>query len=354
MKVAVIGGGFYGIMASLEAAKKNHVKEVSIFEKNESLMQAAGKYNQARLHLGFHYPRSKETIFQSKSGFNLYQKRFPKVTKSIEKNIYLIREDGLVSINDYLNIMRKNKINFENIDIKESAFKYKSNGINFKAIRVEERYIDIVKLNQSLFREIDEMGINVCLNKNVQNIDTHLGEIIFNDGFKEKFDLIINCSYTNPFIGFSKNKVPLKYEYCTLLLISSDLIKNQAVTIMDGQFVSIYPWLSNLHSVSSVKFTPSFQTENLIDLQNKLKNRKISENEKTNLLIENHMRSFFDLEYTLVGSFSTIKVKIKEDKDDQRLVKTYSQGKCITVLQGKLDAVNFFLNDLSKRINQYR
>jgi len=354
MKVAVIGGGFYGIMAALEAAKHNHIKEISIFEKKESLMQAAGKYNQARLHLGFHYPRSEETIIQSSIGFNLYQKRFPNVTKAIEKNIYLIREDGLLSIDEYLKIMRKNKINFEEIDIQESSFKYKSNGIAFKAIQVEERYIDIVKLNKNLFREIKEMGINLYLNSEAKYIDNELGEIKFNNGYSGKYDLIINCSYTNPFIGFSLNKVQLKYEYCTLLLISSDEVKNQAITIMDGQFVSIYPWLSNLHTVSSVKFTPSIKTDSFFDLQNLLNNRTIFENEKTNLLIEDHMRSFFDFTYTLVGSFSTIKVKLKEDNGDQRLVKTFSEGKCITVLQGKLDAVNFFLDDLSKRINELR
>ena len=224
MRVAVIGGGFYGIMAALEAAKYNHIKEVYIFEKKESLMQAAGKYNQARLHLGFHYPRSKDTIYQSKIGFNFYQNRFPKVTKAIQKNIYLIREDGQVSINKYLKIMKKNKINYENIDIEETSFKYKSNGINFKAIRVDERYIDIVKLNKNLFREIDEMGINVCLNSEVKNIDVDTGEIGFKNCNREKYDLIINCSYTEPFIGFSENKVQLKYEFCTLLLITSDEI----------------------------------------------------------------------------------------------------------------------------------
>ena len=137
MKVAVIGGGFYGIMAALEASTHKNVKEIHIFEKNKNLMQAAGKFNQARLHLGFHYPRSAETICQSKAGFNLYEKRFPRVTRAIEKNIYVIREDGLVSISEYLNIMRKNKISFENINISESGFKYKSRGVNFKAIKVE-------------------------------------------------------------------------------------------------------------------------------------------------------------------------------------------------------------------------
>ena len=112
MKVAVVGGGFYGIMASLEAAKTEHIKQVTLFEKNRSLFNAAGKYNQARLHLGFHYPRSQETIQQSKSGFSLYSKRFPDVTQSIKKNIYLIRDDGQIGITDYLNVMKKNKLNF--------------------------------------------------------------------------------------------------------------------------------------------------------------------------------------------------------------------------------------------------
>ena len=123
---------------------------------------------------------------------------------------------------------------------------------------------------------------------------------------------------------------------------------------MDGQFVSIYPWLSNLHSVSSVKFTPSIKTYNFSELQSQLNNRTMYENEKTNLLIEDHMRSFFDFSYTFVSSFSTVKVKIREDKGDQRLVKTFSEGKCISVLQGKLDAIYLFLHDLSNRINQLR
>ena len=354
MKVAVIGGGFYGIMAALEASKHKDVKEIYIFEKNKSLMQAAGKFNQARLHLGFHYPRSAETICQSKAGFNLYEKRFPRVTRAIEKNIYLIREDGLVSISEYLNIMRKNKISFEDIHISESGFKYISRGVNFKAIKVEEKYIDIVKLNKNLFREINEMGIKVCLNMEAKDIDVGLGEIQFSNGSKGKYDLIINCSYTTPFMGFTKNEIQLKYEYCTLLLISSEEVKNQAVTIMDGQFVSIYPWLSDLHSVSSVKYTPSIRTDTFLELKTILSNRKIIDFEKTNLLIEEHMRSFFDFSYTLVGSFSAIKVKQKKDYGDQRLVKTFSEGKCISVLQGKLDAVNIFLDDLSKRITELR
>ena len=354
MRIAVIGGGFYGIMASLEAAKKKYVNEVNLFEKNSSLMQAAGKYNQARLHLGFHYPRSEETICQSKSGFIFYQNRLPQATKSINKNIYIIRDDGLVSIDEYLKIMDKNKLKYKDINLKDSAFKYKSDEVKYKSIQVEERCIDLLKLNKNLLRELEEMDVKVFLNQEVINIDTEKGKLDFKNGNLGKYDLIVNCSYTNPFIGFKRNKVPLKYELCTLLLVTSDKLKNQAVTVMDGPFVSIYPWLSNLHSVASVKFSPTIQTESLTEFLNQYKQRTLYENEKSILSIENHMKSLFEFDYTYVGNFSTAKVKLRDDKGDKRLVKTFSEGKCISVLQGKLDAVNFFLDDLLIRINELR
>lgn len=354
MKVAVIGGGFYGIMAALEAARTKHVRQVYIFEKNRSLFNAAGKYNQARLHLGFHYPRSQETIQQSKSGFILYSERFPKVTKSINKNIYLIREDGKIGIDEYLNVMKENKLNFSPINISESSFKYKSDGCAYEAIKVEERYIDIVKLNQNLSDEISELGIKVRLNKEIISIENDSGKIKFSDGTKEIFDLIVNCTYTDPFNGFNKIKEPIKFEFCTLLLISSEEIKQQAITIMDGEFVSIYPWLSNLHSVSSVKYTPSIKSNNIFELRKLIEKRTYRDLQKTSFLIEDHMNSFLDFKYTLVGDFSTVKVKIKNDKDDQRIVKTFSEGKCFTVLQGKLDAVNIFLDDLVVKLQKFK
>ena len=352
MKVAIIGGGFYGIMASIELASNESINEVTIYEKKNGLMQGAGKYNQARLHLGFHYPRSKETIFQSKNGFLFYKKKFPNITKSINKNIYLVRDDGLVGSDEYIKIMEDNELYFKYFDITDCAFKYKYDGVGFKALQVEERYIDFLKLKNFLFKQVDNLGVNIRLKQEVRNIDSNKGNILFNNGEKEKFDFIVNCTYTDPFMGFSEEKIDLKYEFCTLLVIASNEIQNQAITIMDGDYVSIYPWFSNLHSVSSVKFTPSIKTDNLLDLQNKIKKRTIDEIEKTNLSIEEHMKYFFEFNYNPIGHFSTVKVKPKNDIEDQRLVKTFAEGKCFSVIQGKLDAVGFFLNDLSFRLSE--
>ena len=56
--------------------------QIDIFEKNTKLIQEAGSNNQHKLHLGFHYPRSMDTIKQvingsksSESLEDLFQKK---------------------------------------------------------------------------------------------------------------------------------------------------------------------------------------------------------------------------------------------------------------------------------------
>ena len=69
MKYAIIGGGFYGcyIAKKLKDRFKSKI-EIHIFEKNNKLILEAGKNNQYKLHLGYHYPRSNYTIKQTING----------------------------------------------------------------------------------------------------------------------------------------------------------------------------------------------------------------------------------------------------------------------------------------------
>ena len=51
-----IGGGFFGMYLSVYFARKGH--EVILSEKENDFMQRASYVNQARVHNGYHYPRS--------------------------------------------------------------------------------------------------------------------------------------------------------------------------------------------------------------------------------------------------------------------------------------------------------
>ena len=55
----IIGGGLFGIYSALYLSKKN--LKVCLIEKDNELLNRASKINQARLHQGYHYPRSIST-----------------------------------------------------------------------------------------------------------------------------------------------------------------------------------------------------------------------------------------------------------------------------------------------------
>ena len=55
----VIGGGLFGVYTALHLAQKKC--SVCLLEKEDRLFTQAAVVNQARLHSGYHYPRSVAT-----------------------------------------------------------------------------------------------------------------------------------------------------------------------------------------------------------------------------------------------------------------------------------------------------
>jgi len=78
-KVAVIGGGLFGSVASCHLSRNGY--EVHLFEKNESLLSGTTARNTNRLHLGFHYPRDWETASQSLQAASKFIEEFPKAIR---------------------------------------------------------------------------------------------------------------------------------------------------------------------------------------------------------------------------------------------------------------------------------
>jgi glycerol-3-phosphate dehydrogenase len=59
VKIRVLGGGWYGCHIALALIGDGH--EVEIHETRERIFEGASGSIPARLHLGFHYPRSRMT-----------------------------------------------------------------------------------------------------------------------------------------------------------------------------------------------------------------------------------------------------------------------------------------------------
>ena len=85
-KIAIIGAGWFGCYIGYDLIKSGY--EVKIFEKEKEIFSGASGYNQNRLHLGFHYPRSYRTIQGLEMDIKNLLKNFQNFLKVL-KRIYM-------------------------------------------------------------------------------------------------------------------------------------------------------------------------------------------------------------------------------------------------------------------------
>src|SRR4051812_17496796 len=62
----IVGGGFYGLRIAQFLVESLGQKNVLVIEKETDVMQRASYNNQARVHNGYHYPRSVLTALRSR------------------------------------------------------------------------------------------------------------------------------------------------------------------------------------------------------------------------------------------------------------------------------------------------
>ena len=105
-KIAIIGAGWFGCHIAHQIKKLNKF-DIKLYEKEKDIFLGASSNNQNRLHLGFHYPRSKQTRLQSKNGFDKFLKHYYFLTKKIKYNIYGISDspETLLDYHTFLQIM---------------------------------------------------------------------------------------------------------------------------------------------------------------------------------------------------------------------------------------------------------
>ena len=116
-------------------------------------------------------------------------------------------------------------------------------------------------------------------------------------------------------------------------------LKDTAVTIMDGPFVSLYPRNNKEASLSSVKYTPIKKFRKLSSLKKYLKfaNKNKKSVEKK---IINHSKKFFNNKIKIFnkGLILAPKVKVLNDKLSERVSLVKKNNRTLSVLCGKLDA----------------
>lgn len=316
MRVRVLGGGWYGSHIALSLLRRGH--DVELHEIAGHLFSGASGSNPARLHLGFHYPRSKLTRAACQEHFSDFMATYGEITRAVPCNIYAVADESALDFGSYLQVLRGD-VEFVTVNHPRDFGLKNVEG----AVLTGERHVIISEARMYFEHEL----------RNVVRYGLAPNEVNSRD-----YDWTIDCTFcANDGANIDR------YEPCVMgVLESSDA--DIAVTIMDGPFPSIYPWneKERLSSLTSAKFTPLAKVPTWAEAREVLSSTSPAQLYERCVQMFDQMLSFWPAarhKYQLVGHRIGIRA-MPSSKADARLVDVVPVGdRALRVRAGKIDAI---------------
>lgn len=261
----VVGAGFYGCVVALYLMRERKLKRVAIIEREKTLMKRASSNNQARVHNGYHYPRSFTTAYRSRCSLPRFVKDWPDAIYSDFSHIYAIaREGSRVTSAQFRHFCGEIGASLEAAPLAIKSY-FESRLIEDVFI-AEEPAFDSSKLAIIIARELTEAGVEVIYDSTVEKVqrtDTdELSVTVIREGHTESSicSYLFNCGYSGlcQIQGVHSRPRGLRHEVAELALVRvPERIEKIGVTVMDGPFFSLLPFPSKrLHTLSHVRYTP--------------------------------------------------------------------------------------------------
>lgn len=265
--ILVIGGGFFGLNIACHFAAKGKV--VLVCERGSLLMSRASYVNQARIHNGYHYPRSILTAQRSCASFPRFVKDFSEcVVSDFEKYYAIGKILGKINARQFETFCRRIGAPCETAPESISSL-FDSHYIE-KVFRVKEYAFNAEVLCKLMKRRLAKVGVEVLIKTPVtglssRSVDGSGGLRVSLNGETEVLaNHVFNCTYSN--INFFNNLqslplIPLKYEMTEMALVEMPAaVEGKAFTVMCGPFFSVMPFPSrNCYSLSHVRYTPHYE-----------------------------------------------------------------------------------------------
>jgi len=263
----IIGGGFYGTAIAIYLARQRGFRQIILVEREAALLSRASYNNQARVHNGYHYPRSFTTAYRSRVNLPRFVRDWPQAVKQDFTKLYAIaRRNSKVTARQFERFCREIGASIQPVDAALSSL-FEPHLIE-KVFLVEEYAFDSTKLAQWAERELHEAGVQVRFGTRVTEIsrgpDKTLQAVLHPEqGDPEQVSCryVFNCTYSglNQLRGdFPGTKTRLKHEITEMALIKMPSpLKELGITVMDGPFFSLMPFPARgLHTLSHVRYTP--------------------------------------------------------------------------------------------------
>lgn len=256
----IIGGGFYGCCLALYL--RSISARVLVVEAGERLMDRASRVNQARVHTGFHYPRSAATAVKSTLLHRRFLADFPEAVVGDFQMLYAIaRRRSKVTAKKFHRMFRDMGAPIEPASPSHKAL--------FDPDMVEDVFacfevaFDHSILGRLVGERLAEAGVEVRLATTLVGLADRPGEVVaaLSDGSEVSARYAFNVTYAQINRVLAAAGLPgarLKHEIAELALVQPPReLEHIGVTVMDGPFFSAMPYpAEKLHSLTHVRYTP--------------------------------------------------------------------------------------------------
>lgn len=264
----VIGGGFYGLSVGAYLAGARRFRRVLLVERERELMGRASMRNQARIHAGYHYPRSLTTARRSRVNAPRFLREHARAVVSNGVSLYAVaRRDSRVTASQFERFCATVGAHLSPAPpALESLFEGR---LVERVYLAEESVFDASLLRREAEEELARLGVEVRLGTRAGAVRrTPAGlEVELHpasgpgDGVRESARTVFDCAYSglNRIGGdFAGASTRIKHELAELALLRVPaVLRGCGVTLMDGPFFSLLPHPpSGGHALSHVRYTP--------------------------------------------------------------------------------------------------
>lgn len=350
----IIGAGFYGLSVAVHFAERNPGADVLVLESEDDAMQQASWINQARIHNGYHYPRSFRTAFRSQVNYPSFLQDYKEsVFTQFDSHYSIARTNSKVSPKQFETFCRQ--VGARLFEPEPWVAKLVNPNLIARTYRVEEKAFNSDALRVVMLERAKARGVTISFDRRVVSVhpsNTSGWQLSLEsrDGsqYSIKTRYVVNCTYAGieQINGLSlPSSLSVKYEYAEMCLVElPENLKSLGLTVMDGPFFSCMPFPARrLHSLSHVRYTPHASWTGV--------NQSPSREHPFTWRGTNFSRMIRDAsrfvpalqDATYVDSIRTVKaVPVASEHDDGRPILFHSHsaaGTALSVLGGKLDNI---------------
>lgn len=260
----IVGGGFYGCSLAAHLARTEG-ERVLVLEAGAEILQRASYANQARIHHGYHYPRSLLTGLRSSLNFPRFARDYADcVADGFEKYYAIARTGSRVTADQFARFCERIGAPLEPAPA-EVAKLFDRQHIE-RVFRVREFAFDARRLRRRMHEEMEAARVELRVERPVQRLRPIKGGVEGRCQGPDGEETItagraFTCVYsrTNRLLADSDiAPIPLKHEITEVALAElPPPLDRMGVTVMCGPFFSFMPFPPlGVHSFTHVRYTP--------------------------------------------------------------------------------------------------